>query len=104
MGQTHKQRFNKKYGFPLNQSHSLMEVSKLTGIKPTILQQVYNRGIGAWKTNIRSVRMKDGTKNYKVTNRKKKMTKEQWASSRTYSFVMKGKTYYTADSDLAKKI
>jgi len=30
-------------------------------------------------------------------------TQQQWAYARINSFLTKGKTYYTADADLAKK-
>jgi hypothetical protein len=100
---TNKQKFNKKYGFKLDEPHSLEEISKLTKIKKSILQDVYNRGVGAWKNNIRSVRLKSGKKDFTITDRKKKMTKEQWAIARVYSFVMGGKTQSTADADLWKK-
>lgn len=100
---TNKQKFNKKYGFKLDEPHSLNEISKLTNIKKSILQDVYNRGVGAWKNNIRSVRLKSGKKDFSVTDRKRKMTKEQWAIARVYSFVMGGKTQSTADADLWKK-
>lgn len=49
---TYKQMFNRKYGFNVNESHSLADIAKTTGIKKSILQKVYNRGVGAWKTNI----------------------------------------------------
>ena len=32
------------------------------------------------------------------------MSAEQWAMARVYSFVMKGPTWKTADSDLADKV
>ncbi len=46
---TNKQKFNKKYGFKLNEPHSLNDIAKTTKIKKSILQSVYNRGTGAWK-------------------------------------------------------
>ena len=101
---SYKQKFNKKYGFDLNKSHSLLDISKITKIKKSILQEVYNRGVGAWKTNIDSVRLKStGQKNVKAP-RSLKMGKEQWAFARVYSFVMNGKTSKTADKDLFNKI
>jgi hypothetical protein len=30
-------------------------------------------------------------------------TEQQWGYARVYSFLLKGKTYYTADADLANK-
>lgn len=99
---TNKQKYNKKYGFKLSESHSLEDISKKTGIKKSILQSVYNRGVGAWKTNIASVRLKSGKKDAKAP-RSAKMTKEQWGVSRIYSFVMGGRTQKTADKDLWEK-
>lgn len=100
---SYKQKFNKKYGFKLNESHSIAEIAKITKIKKSILQQVYNRGVGAWKTNINSVRMKSTGKKNVVAPRSQKMGKEQWAYARIYSFVMGGKTQKTTDADLWKK-
>ncbi len=101
---SYKQKFNKKYGFSLNEPHNLNEISKITKVKKSILQQVFNRGIGAWKNNISSVRLKSGKKDYSVTDRSKKMSPEQWAYARVYSFLMGGKTSKTADKDLYDKI
>ncbi len=96
---TYRQKFNQKYGFNKDESHSLAEIAKITKIKKSILQESYDRGVGAWKTNISSVRLKSGKKD-PTAPRSKKMTKEQWASSRVYSMVMGGK----ADTDLQEKI
>lgn len=101
---TYKQMYNRKHGYQTNESHSLSDIAKTTGIKKSILQQVYNRGVGAWKTNIESVRLLNGKKDYTVTDRSKKMSKEQWGMARVYSFVMGGKTSKTADRDLYTKI
>ena len=103
---TNKEKFNKKYGFKPNQSHSVAEIAKLTGIKKSILDEVGKRGAGAWKTNIASVRLKkDLSKNpdLKKYPRSTRLTKEQWAISRIYSFVMGGTTQKTADKDLWNK-
>ena len=74
---SYKQKFNKKYGFSLNEPHNLNEISKITKVKKSILQQVFNRGVGAHKSNIASVRLKSGKKNYKILDPSKKMTAEQ---------------------------
>ena len=99
---THKQKFNKKYGQPLNKSNSLAEMSKLSGVKKSILQEVYNRGTGAWRNNIASVRLKSGKKNASAP-RSAKMGKVQWSFARVYSFLTGGKTQKTADKDLWNK-
>jgi len=101
---SYKEKYNKKYGFKKDESHSLDDLSKKTKIKKQILQQVYNRGIGAWKNNIESVRLKSGKKDYLGKDRAKKMGKERWAYARVYSFIMGGRTTKTADKDLHDKI
>jgi len=60
--------------------------SDKSGISYGILKQVYDRGMAAWKGGHRP-----GT------------TPQQWAFARVNSFITKGKTYHTADADLAKK-
>lgn len=75
---TYKNKYNKKYGYSANESHDLEEIAKDTGISLKGLQQIYNKGIGAYKTNPESVRP-----NVK--------SKEQWAMARVYSAVMGGK-------------
>ena len=102
MVETNKQKFNKKYGFPKDEGHSKAEISKLTGISKSILDKVYDRGVGARKSNPESVRSLDGKKRG-GKSLKGKMSAEQWAFGRIYSFVMGGKTRSTADKDLWEK-
>jgi hypothetical protein len=67
------------------------------------LLAVYRRGIGAWKTNPESVRLKTGKKNYKAS-RAGKMPKEQWAQARVNAFINKKPTVFTgADDDIRRK-
>ena len=104
---THRERFMKKYGLDKSKSFNIAEISKITKIPKSILQQVYNRGVGAWKTNISSVRLKkDFSKNPDTAKypRSSRLTKEQWGYARVFSFVMGGKTAQTADKDLYDKI
>ena len=96
---SNKDKYNTKYKYPKGTSHSLADISKKTGIKKSILQAVYNRGTGAWKSNPSSVRNIKGTKG----GAGKKMSKEAWSQARVYSFVMGGKTQTTADKDLWAK-
>lgn len=98
---TNKEKYNKKYKHPKGEGHSLQEISRDTGIKKSILQQVYNRGVGAHKSNPQSVRMKTGKKNPSAPM-SQKMSKEQWGQARVYSFVMGGTTQKTTDADLWK--
>lgn len=103
MVETYRQKFNKKYNFPKDASHSISDIAKITGIKKTILNQVMSRGEGARKSNPESVRSFDGKKRG-GTSLKGKMTAQQWGMARIYSFVMGGKTQKTADKDLWEKI
>ena len=99
---TNKQRFNKKYGFKLNEPHNKKEISKLTGVSMGILDQVYDRGLGARKSNPQSVRSLSGKK-VGGSSLKGKMSGAQWGYARVYSFVMGGRTQKTADKDLWEK-
>ena len=91
MVETYKNKFNKKYGFPINKSHSIKDISKITGYKLSGLKTIYNKGMGAYKTNPQSVR-----KNVKSPN--------QWAMARIYASVDKSSKSYKVDkSHLIKK-
>ena len=74
---TWKEKYNKKYGNDLDASNSLSDIAEDTGVSKKGIQQIYNKGIGAYKTNPSSVRP-----NVK--------SKEQWAQARVYSAVMGG--------------
>ena len=56
---TFREKYNIKHGFRKNASHSIDDIAKTTKIKKSILQQAYNRGIGAAKSNFESVRNKE---------------------------------------------
>ena len=78
MVETYKNKFNKKYGQPKDKSNSLADIARLTGRSKASLQKIFNKGVGAYKTNPKSVRP-----NVK--------SPEQWAYARVYSAVMGGK-------------
>ncbi len=102
---TNKEKYNAKYGFPKGTAHSKKDISKKTGIPVRILDAVYDRGTGAWKTNPESVRNATTGKKTGTKSRRGKMTKEQWSFGRVYSFVTKQKgTWGGADKDLADKV
>ena len=91
---TWKEKYNKKYGYEKNESHSLKEISKDTGVSVKGLKQIKKKGAGAWKTNLPSVRLKGSFKknpNTKKFPRSKRLGKEQWSRARVYSAVMGGK-------------
>jgi hypothetical protein len=83
---THKQNFLRKMGLP-DKGYSLMELANISGVSRGILQQVYNRGIGAYKTQPISVRMKGTFKKFVAAPMSMKLSKEQWAMARVYSFL-----------------
>jgi alkyl sulfatase BDS1-like metallo-beta-lactamase superfamily hydrolase len=87
---TYKERFNAKYKFPKGTPHSLKEISDITGFKLSGLKVIFDKGIGAYKTNPESVRPQV-------------KSPEQWAMARVYSAVMGGKTAVIDASHLEKK-
>lgn len=64
---------------------SLPEIAKATKIPLKTLRTIYNRGLAAWRTGHRPG-----------------ASPQAWGYARVHSFVVKGKTYYTADADLRK--
>jgi hypothetical protein len=102
---TNKNKYNAKYGFPKDESHSKTAISRKTGIPLSILNAVYRRGLGARRSNKASVRRASDGKKVGGDTLKGKMSGPQWGYSRIYSFVMKGKgTWQGADKDLAEKV
>tara|TARA_Y100000004_G_C8656445_1_gene303313 strand:- start:6 stop:323 length:318 start_codon:yes stop_codon:yes gene_type:complete len=96
---TNRQKFNKKYGFDKDASHSKKQISKLTGVSMSILNEVADRAGGAYVNNPSSVRNVKGVKG----GAGKKMSMNAWKFGRIYSFVMGGTTQKTTDKDLWKK-
>jgi len=93
MGLTHKAQFNKRHGFDKETAHSLTEISKLSGLKKSVLQEVFVRGVGAYNTNPSSVRPHI-------------KSPEQWGQARLYAFVNKieGNKMLDHDVDLLLKL
>jgi predicted DNA-binding protein YlxM (UPF0122 family) len=85
-GVVRRKRVMKKYGLK-DTGYSLDELAEITGVSKSALQEVYNRGIGAYKTNPRSVRMKVSFAKNVDAPMKQKLSKEQWAMARVYSFL-----------------
>lgn len=75
---TFKQKFNKKYGFEKDKSHSIAEIARLSGIKYKNALKIVKKGEGAYYTNPSSVRPNVASA-------------RQWAVARLYSAVMGGK-------------
>ena len=81
----------------------LPEKAAKSGFPLRALKEVYDRGIGAWRTNSASIRTLSGEKTG-VPGHAGKMPKEQWAMARVNAFISRKKTvFYGADKDIAKK-
>ena len=76
---SYTQKFRKMYPG----AKSLPEISKATKIPLKTVKTIYNRGLAAWRTGHRPG-----------------ASPQAWGYARVHSFVVKGKTYYTADADL----
>ena len=101
---TYRKQFLKKYSLPEKTSLSLNEISLLTGIPDEALQMVFNRGVGAWKSNPESVRTKDTFEKDPSKPRKSRIGKEAWAFGRVYAFAMKApQVYKGADNDIRER-
>jgi len=88
MVETYKNKFNKKYGFKKNESHSIKEIASKSGIKYNNALKIVKKGQGAYKSNPQSVRPQ-----IKIAT--------AWGYSRLYSAVMGGKAA-KIDKDLLK--
>jgi hypothetical protein len=99
-GGTHRENFLKKHNLK-DKGYSLKELSKISKVPFSILLEVYNRGIGAYKTNRTSVRLKGSYKKNVDAPYKMKLSKEQWALARTYSYLDGNPKH---DTDLRKKM
>ena len=87
---TYKDDFNRTYGFKKGTSHSLKDISKMTGYKLSGLKTIFEKGQGAYYSNSQSVRPSV-------------KSPEQWGYGRVYSAVMGGKASKMDDSHLIYK-
>ena len=83
---THRQHFLKEHSLD-DKGYSLEELSKISAVPHSILQEVYNRGIGAYKTQPSSVRLKGSYVKGVNAPMSMKLSPEQWAMARVYSFL-----------------
>ena len=88
MVETYKNKFNKKYGFEKNASHSIKEIASKSGITYRNALKIVEKGRGAFSTNPQSVRPQV-------------KSAQQWGIARLYSAVMGGKAA-KVDKDLLK--
>jgi hypothetical protein len=64
---------------------SLEQKAKATGVPLKYIRASYNRGMAAWRTGHRPG-----------------ASQQAWGYARVHSFLLKGKTFQTTDSDLAR--
>ena len=99
-GATHRLNFFRKHNLE-EKNYSLKELSRISKVPLSILQEVYNRGIGAYRTQRTSVRMKGSFKKNVDAPYKMKLSKVQWAFARCYSYLDNNPNH---DTDLRKKM
>jgi len=104
---TNKEQFLAKHDLPAGTSLSPLDMSALSGFPVEALLEVYKRGVGAWKTNIASVRLKGSFQKDSDTRRyprSARIGREQWAAGRVYAFLNKtDKVFYGADDDIRRR-
>lgn len=102
---TNKQEWNRRHNFPVNESHSRAEIARVSKVSKSTLDKVYDRGVGAHKTNPGSVRVKGSFKKDATAPISKKLSKQQWGQARVYSFVNKieGAKRLNHDRDLTTR-
>jgi hypothetical protein len=83
---THRENVLKRYGLK-DKGYSLRQLSEISKIPVSILHEVYKRGIGAYSTQPKSVRMKGTFKKGVDAPMSMKLSPQQWAFARTYSFI-----------------
>jgi hypothetical protein len=83
---TRKSSYTAQWDKLFPDAKSLKERSKVTGVPVKYLDKVFRRGSAAWRTG------------HRVSQ-----TTQSWSYPRVSSFLLCGKTHYTADSDLVRK-
>jgi hypothetical protein len=90
MVETYKDKFNKKYGFPKGTSHSVADISRITGFKKAGLEIIVQKGRGAFFSDPKSVRPTV-------------KSPDQWGYARLYASIMGGKAQAIDKTHLIKK-
>jgi hypothetical protein len=96
MGLTHRQQWLRKNKLE-DRSYGLTELAKISKTPLKTLQEIFNRGVGAHKTQLSSVRIKKTFEKGVVAPAFMKLSKEQWAYARVYSWLNGSKKH---DMDL----
>lgn len=71
---TYREKYNKKYGYKKNESHSLKDISDKTGYTLQSLKKIQLKGEGAFYSNPQSVR-------------KQVKSADQWGRARVYASI-----------------
>lgn len=80
-------QYTKQWNKYFPQVTNISEKAELTGVPLEILEKIFKKGCAAWRTGHRPG-----------------AGVAQWGHARVNSFLVKGKTFYTADKYLAEKI
>ena len=80
---TRKSSYTQEWNSLFPDAKSIKERADATGIPKNILQASYDRGMAAWRTGHRPGQ-----------------TTQSWSFPRVSSFLLCGKTHYTADADV----
>lgn len=83
---TRRSRYTERFRKICPTATTLPQISRCTKVPTKTLRTVYNRGLAAWRTGHRPG-----------------ASQQAWGMARVHSFVTHGKTYRTADKDLAAK-
>jgi hypothetical protein len=97
---THRENVIERLGLA-ETGNSLPLLAKRSRVPLSILREVYNRGIGAYKTQPSSVRLKGSYVKNVDAPMKFKLSKENWAYARVYSFLDGNPKH---DNDLRKNL
>lgn len=83
---TRKSGYTEEWHRRFPDAKSLAAKAEATGVPLRFIEASYNRGLAAWRTGHRPG-----------------ATEQQWGYARVHSFLLKGKTFRTTDSDLARE-
>jgi len=83
---TKSSQYTRKWKAIFPEALTLKQKAAATGVPLKYIKESYNRGMAAWRTGHRPG-----------------ATQQQWGYARVHSFLLGGKTYWTTDSDLARK-
>lgn len=101
---TNREIFFERHSIPKNESLSLEEISKLSKMPLAALKKVYAKGLGAYRSNPISVRLKGSFKKNVAAPMSQKLTPQQWAFGRVYAFVVKKPSVFKiADRKIAEE-